>query len=186
LIERGLHFGLGSTLAFRRPQLQAIGGFEAIVDYLADDYELGHRISKRGLKVQLSTMVVETHIPTYDLAHFVSHQLRWARTIRTSRPGGYVGLLLTFTLPWAVAALIFARGSAWGWFLFAAALLLRLGAAITTCGPVLQDRETLRSMWLLPFRDFVAVLVWMGGLIGNKIEWRGKKFALACGKLRAL
>jgi len=186
LIERGLNFGLGSTLAFRRRQLQAIGGFEAIVDYLADDYELGHRIARQGLKVELSRTIVETHIPAYDLAEFVSHQLRWARTIRTSRPGGYTGLLLTFTLPWAVAALIFARGSAWAWFLLAAALLVRMCVAVTTCRLVLQDRKTLHSLGLLPLRDFVAVLVWIGGLIGNHVVWRGERFSLEYGKLRPL
>jgi len=186
LIERGLHFGLGSTLAFRRRELQAIGGFEAIVDYLADDYELGRRISGQGRKVELSSTEVETHIPAYDLAQFISHQLRWARTIRASRPGGYAGLLLTFTLPWAVAALIFARGSRWAWFLFAAALLARMAVAITSCRFVLHDRKTLRSLWLLPLRDFVVVLVWIGGLIGNRVVWRGEKFSLAGGKLRPL
>jgi ceramide glucosyltransferase len=186
LIERGLHFGLGSTLAFRRRELQAIGGFEAIVDYLADDYELGRRISEQGLKVELSSTVVETHIPAYDLAQFISHQLRWARTIRASRPGGYAGLLLTFTLPWAVAELIFARGSRWAWFLFAAALLARMVVAITSCRFVLHDRKTLRSLWLLPLRDFVVVLVWIGGLVGKRVVWRGEKFSLACGKLRPL
>ena len=33
-IEGGMRFGLGSTLAFRRRDLEAIGGFESIVDYL--------------------------------------------------------------------------------------------------------------------------------------------------------
>ena len=46
-VERGLHFGLGSTLAFRRRDLEAIGGFEPIADYLAEDYELGRRIYQR-------------------------------------------------------------------------------------------------------------------------------------------
>jgi len=129
---------------------------------------------------------VETHIPAYDLAQFISHQLRWARTIRASRPGGYAGLLLTFTLPWAVAALIFARGSRWAWFLFAAALLARMAVAITSCRFVLHDRKTLRSLWLVPLRDFVVVLVWIGGLVGNRVVWRGEKFSLAGGKLRPL
>jgi len=186
LMERGLHFGLGSTLAFRRRELQAIGGFEAVVDYLADDYELGRRISEQGFKVELSSTVVETHIPAYDLSEFLSHQLRWARTIRASRPGGYTGLLLTFTLPWALAVLVFARGSGWAWILFAAALLARIAVAVTSCRLVVRDRKTFASLWLLPLRDFIVVLVWVGGLVGNKVVWRGKKFSLECGKLRPL
>src|SRR5437870_6377925 len=98
-IEGGVRFGMGSTLAFRRPDLEAIGGFEAFVDYLADDYEIGRRIADRGLKVELSEVVVETFIPFYALRQFVDHQLRWDRTVRDSRRWGYFGLVVTFGLP---------------------------------------------------------------------------------------
>ncbi len=76
-LEGGLHFGLGSTLAFRKNELEKIGGFRSIVDFLADDYELGRRIADLGLQVQLSDVVVETHLPAYDLRGFLAHQLRW-------------------------------------------------------------------------------------------------------------
>src|SRR5262249_43502775 len=80
MIEGRITFGLGSTLAFRKRELAAIGGFEAIADYLADDYELGNRISALGLDVKLSRAVVATSLPSYGLREFISHQLRWART----------------------------------------------------------------------------------------------------------
>ncbi len=105
-IEGGLRFGLGSTLAFRCADLARVGGFKSIVDYLADDYELGKRIAGLGLKVVLSDVVVETFLPAYDLAGFLSHQLRWARGVRDSRAGGYFGLVSTFGLMWAVVNVI--------------------------------------------------------------------------------
>jgi ceramide glucosyltransferase len=182
LLEGGIHFGLGSTLAFRKADLEAIGGFETIVDYLADDYELGHRVSKHK-KVQLSTSIVETHLPAYDFSGFLLHQLRWARTIRASRPGGYAGLLLTFTLPWALATVLLSSESLWAWDIAAAALLARVVLAATSSRLVLRDRN-MASMWLLPIRDFAAVLVWLGGLFGNEITWREEKFTLERGKLR--
>lgn len=182
-IESGLRFGLGSTLAFRRRELQAIGGFEAIVDYLADDYELGSRIAARSLKVKLSESVVETYLPAYNMAGFFSHQLRWARTIRASRAGGYAGLLFTFTLPWAVLTFILARGASWAWGLLVAALAARVAMALVTSQLVLCDRGFLRWFWLLPFRDFLAVVIWLGGLAGRKIVWRGEAFDLKNGKL---
>ena len=182
-IECGLRFGLGSTLAFRRRDLEAIGGFEAIVDYLADDYELGNRIAARNLKVKLSESVVETYLPAYDRAGFFSHQLRWARTIRTSRAGGYAGLLFTFTLPWATLTLILARGAIWATGLLAAAIAARTTMALITSQLVLRDRAFARWFWLLPFRDFLAVVIWLRGLAGRKIVWRGEVFDLKNGKL---
>ena len=84
----GIHFGLGSTLAFRRAELAKIGGFTSFADYLADDYELGKRIASLGLRVQLSEVVVETYLPSYTLREFFAHQLRWARGVRDARKGG--------------------------------------------------------------------------------------------------
>jgi ceramide glucosyltransferase len=183
-IEGGLHFGLGSTLAFRRADLDAIGGFESIVDYLADDYELGKRIAERGSKVVLSNSVVETFLPAYGFSGFFSHQLRWARTIRVSRPGGYAGLLLTYTLPWAALCVLLAWGKTWAWGLLAAAAMLRIIMAWASAALVLNDREMIRSFWLLPLRDFLAPIVWIAGMFGRKIVWRGQEFELENGKLR--
>src|SRR5229473_1425778 len=80
-VEGGIRFGLGSTLAFRRHDLDAIGGFQAFVDYLADDYEIGRRMAARGLEVKLSETVVETFVPPYSVREFLLHQLRWARAV---------------------------------------------------------------------------------------------------------
>jgi ceramide glucosyltransferase len=185
-IEGGLHFGLGSTLAFRRKDLEAIGGFESIVGYLADDYELGKRIAERDLKVVLSNSVVETFLPAYGFSGFFSHQLRWARTIRASRPGGYAGLLLTYTLPWAVLCLLLAHGATWAWALLAIAVLLRITLAWASAVSVLKDEEAMRWLWLLPLRDFLTPVVWMAGMFGRRIVWRGQEFELENRKLKRL
>jgi ceramide glucosyltransferase len=183
-IEGGLYFGLGSTLALRRKDLDAIGGFESIVDYLADDYEMGKRIAEQRLKIVLSNSVVETFLPAYGLAGFFSHQLRWVRTIRASRPGGYAGLLLTYTLPWAALCLLLAHGAIWAWTLFALAVLLRIIMARASAVSVLKDEDAIRSLWLLPLRDFLAPVIWIAGWFGRKIVWRGQEFELQNGKLR--
>jgi ceramide glucosyltransferase len=182
-LEGGIHFGLGSTLAFRRSDLSAIGGFEGLADYLADDYEIGRRIAALGLEVQLSRTVVETFLPRYNLKQFIDHQLRWARTIRDARPGGYAGLVATFGLPWALVALISARGASWAWGLLGIAVFLRYAVALVVGRVVLQDDQLTTWLALVPLRDFVAVLVWLIGLMGHKVTWRGDSFELKNGKL---
>jgi ceramide glucosyltransferase len=182
-LESGIHFGLGSTLAFRRHDLAAIGGFEAIADYLADDYELGKRIAGLGLKVVLSEVVVETFLPSYTFAEFIRHQLRWARTIREARRGGYIGLALTFGLFWSLLALLISSGAAWAWGLLGVAVCARVAVAVLVGRSVLRNRHTIRRLWLLPLRDLVAVAVWLCGLAGRRISWRGEKFRLQDGKL---
>jgi ceramide glucosyltransferase len=182
-LERGLRFGLGSTLAFRRADLERIGGFKSIVDFLADDYELGRRIAGLGLQVVLSDVVVETHLPAYDLRGFVSHQLRWARGVRDSRAGGYIGLVSTYGLMWALVALVAAYPAPWSWALFGITVLLRLAVAFAVGGGVLQDQRMLGSLWLLPVRDLVAVAVWAASFAGHTVTWRGDRFELKNGRL---
>jgi len=182
-VENGIRFGLGSTLAFRRRELQAIGGFEAIVDYLADDYQIGSRIAALGLKVKLSQVVVETFLPRYTLRGFVDHQLRWARTVRDSRFWGYLGLGLTFGLPWALVVLLLERGAAWAWGLLALTLAMRLGVAVVVGKFVLCDGQVIRSVALIPVRDIFALLVWIVSFSGHTVSWRGDRFHLRDGKL---
>ncbi len=182
-MEGGLHFGLGSTLAFRRRDLERIGGFEAIVDYLADDYELGRRIADLGTNVMLSDVVVETHLPAYDLRGFFAHQMRWARGVRDARLGGYVGLGFTFGLVWALLNVIAAHAAPWPWAVLAAILLLRIAVAWTVGKTVLQDSQVPGLLWLLPLRDLIALAVWIASFAGHTVTWRGDSFLLKDGKL---
>jgi ceramide glucosyltransferase len=182
-VERGLHFGLGSTLAFRRSELHRIGGFKSIVDFLADDYELGRRIAALGLNIVLSEVVVETHLPAYDLLGFVGHQLRWARGIRDARRGGYIGLVSTFGIAWALLAVLAAGASPWSWLVLAARLLLRSIVGLVVCRSVLQDEEAVERLWLLPLRDLIAVGVWIASFAGHTVTWRGDRFQLKNGRL---
>jgi len=184
LLESGLHFGLGSTLVFRRQDLASIGGFESILDYLADDYELGRRIAATGKRVELSSEIVATSLPAYTLREFWQHQLRWSRTIRDARRWGYVGLVFTFGLPWALATVIASAGAAWAWALFAATVGVRVLVSVGTARLVLQDRQVMRDVFLLPLRDLIAPIIWAAGLFGNRIHWRGDDFYLKEGRLR--
>jgi len=182
-LEGGLRFGLGSTLAFRRSDLQAVGGFEALADYLADDYELGRRIAGTGKRVALADIVVDTFLPAYSVSQFIQHQLRWSRTIRDARRWGYVGLLLTFGVPWALATLLATRGAGWAWLLLALTVAVRLAVAFGSALAVLRDRQILRDVFLLPLRDLIAPVVWALSFAGNQISWRGDLFYLKDGRL---
>jgi len=182
-LEGGLRFGLGSTLAFRRSDLERAGGFRSIVDFLADDYELGRRIAALGLRVVLSDVVVETHLPAYDLRGFVGHQLRWARGVRDARAAGYIGLVSTFGLMWALLNLIAAHAAPWAWAVLGATGLLRFAVALVVGKSVLRDIQLLKNSWLLPVRDLIAVAVWIASFTGHTVTWRGDRFDLKNGRI---
>ena len=186
VVEGGLKFAMGSTMAIAKPVLAKIGGLEPICDYLADDYELGNRTASAGYRVSLADAVVETHLPAYGFGEMFEHQLRWARTIRDKRHWGYMGVLFTFGLVWAAAAVAFSGGAWWAWVVLALSAGLRFTGAYLLCNDVLGDRISLRNLWIVPLRDAVGVLVWIACFAGNTVKWRGQEFRLRDGKLYRL
>jgi len=182
-LEGGIRFGLGSTLATTKTALAAIGGFESLVDQLADDYEMGSRIAAAGYRVELANEVVATTVPAYTLRGFCEHQLRWARGTRDSRRLGYIGLGVTYVLPWALACVIASGGALWSFSLLSVALLVRVAVALSVGVGVLKDGQVLRDLWLLPLRDCFAMFFWAWSYASDVVVWRGEKFRLKRGRL---
>ena len=183
MLEHGIRFGLGSTLAVSRTALAAGGGFEALVDSLADDYELGSHISKAGFAIVLSREVVATSVPPYRLRDFFTHQLRWARAVRESRKGGYIGMIVTFGLPWAVLNIVASGFNLPSLALLSLTAAARVTVALAVGVGILNDGQVLRDLWLLPLRDFCALWVWIWSFSSNSVMWRGERFLLKGGKL---
>ena len=183
-LDGEIRFGLGSTLAVSKTALDAIGGFATLVNSLADDYELGHRIAQAGFVVALSREVVDTSVPAYDLSGYFAHQLRWARGIRDSRKAGYVGLIFTFGLAWAILNAVASGFALESLALLSLACLARVTVALAVGVGILGDRQVLRDLWLLPVRDLAALGVWVWSFAGNTVTWRGQTFTLENGNLK--
>ena len=166
-------FGLGSTLVFRARDLAAIGGFEKLENYLADDYQLARHITQLGQRVELSRTVVETTLGEDTWRGVWKHQLRWARTIRVSRGDGYWGLPVTHAGIWILLCL---GGGAP--FLALAIALARWASAYATGVLVLESRVARRGWVLAPLWDCFAFAVWLTGAIFNTVEWRGQRLVL--------
>jgi len=183
MLERGIRFGLGSTLATTKTALAAVGGFEALVDQLADDYQMGLRMAAAGYRVELVNEVVATTVPAYTLRGFCEHQLRWARGTRDSRRAGYLGLGVTYTLPWAIAAVIASGGALWSFTLLSIALLVRVAVALKVGVGILRDGQVLRDLILLPIRDGFGLMFWAWSYASDVVVWRGESFRLKNGVL---
>jgi ceramide glucosyltransferase len=166
-------FALGSTMAFRAETLRAIGGFETIFDYLADDYQLGRHIHQLGLHIEFADVVVETNLGAGSWGQVWRHQLRWARTIRVSRFSGYCGSIVTHATLWSLVALL-----AGAWWAAIPALALRIAAGAWIAAEVLEDAATGRRLALIPIRDLLGSAIWVAGLFGMTVEWRGLNLRL--------
>jgi ceramide glucosyltransferase len=171
----GMKFALGPTIAARRETLRQIGGFDAVKDYLAEDFVLGRLAADHGFGVILSSYVIEHHIGAQPFAANLRHRLRWSRSSRRSRPWGYWGQVFTHALP--LAMLLCAIRPAW-WPVLASTAVFRAVAVWATAGHVLRDPLTRRQWWLVPLQDTVGLLVWFAGFFGNTILWRGRRYWL--------
>ena len=171
----GMKFALGPTIAARRATLAGIGGFDAVKDFLAEDFVMGNLAAARGDGVILSSYVIEHHIGAQTMAANLRHRLRWNRSTRRSRPAGYVGQLFTNPLP--LALLLWAVKPEW-WPAVAATVLLRAAAGLATAGYVLRDPLTARLFFLVPLQDILSFAMWVAGFFGNTILWRGRKYYL--------
>jgi ceramide glucosyltransferase len=168
----GMRFAVGPTIVARRRILQAIGGFERLKDYLAEDFVMGKFAAAAGHGVILSSYVIEHHIGSADWRHNAAHRLRWARSTRRSRPLGYLGQL--FTMPLPLALLVCAVKPAW-WPVILLTLLVRVIAAYVVSARVLQAKL---SWLLLPIEDITSFCFWIAGFFGNTIVWRGRRYRL--------
>lgn len=182
-LEHGLRFGLGSTLAVSRTALEAIGGLATLVDYIADDYQLGAHIWQAGFRVELCDEIVETSVPAYRFQDFLEHQLRWMRTVRDSRPAGYFASVCSNLLAWAALNMIACGASLLSIALFSMALLLRVSLALGVGVGMLGDPQVIQDLWLILPRDLLTLILWAWSYASDTVTWRGEQFLVKKGKL---
>jgi len=185
-LEGKMQFAFGWTMATTKKVLSEIGGLEAIVNYHSDDFELGNRISRRGYRVELMRKPVWMVFPKETMSEFLKHELRWSIGLRNVRPAGYIGIVFTHGLPWAVFAAAVAGTAGWTGIATAyllAYLVLRFGVAWTTGVWGLGDAAIGKKLWLVPLRDAISFAVWVTGFFTDKIVWRGIVYRVKRGLL---
>jgi len=176
----GLSFALGAAMTFRRKALDEIGGLPSLVDYLADDYQLGNQIHHAGWRLALDSQFVESVLKPESLRTILARQLRWARTMRVSRPGGY--LAAGITLPGLAILLALLTGPL-STALSAISLLYLIRLTVSTCFSRWWVADRLLPVWgwLLPLRDLLAFGTWLLSFLGNHVTWRGQRFLVRPG-----
>ena len=181
--KEGIRFALGASIATSKQWVRRMGGLEALVDALADDYEFGHRLAKAGGEIALSREAVWTMYTAQTLGASWEHQLRWARTVRLCRPLSYLGLLFTQGLPWTALAAVLAPS---GWIAaayLAAYLVLRSGMAWTVGVWGVGDQVLRRNLELVPVRDALYFLVWLASFASNRVRWGPVEYAIRKGRM---
>jgi ceramide glucosyltransferase len=179
----GVKFTLGATMATTRERLAEIGGFEALVEFHSDDFELGNRIAGRGYRVEILADPVWMVYPAQSVGAYLRHELRWAIGLRHIRPWGHFGLLFTHGLPLSLAAAAVAPSALVGGLYIGAYFGLRLLMAWTVGVRGLRDPVLRSRLWLVPLRDAFAFYTWVASFFTNRIQWRCTEFEIREGRL---
>lgn len=177
----GMNFAFGSTIIIRTGTLEAIGGFAAIADYLADDFLLGYLPTQKNYKVVLSDYIVEHVLAADTFIGSIQRQIRWARGKRVSRPWGYLGLILTYGIIASLLFLIATQGSILGWSVLGITWCMRLIMAWASGVRSLKDEAASQLIWLVPLCDLLSFAVWCYSFFGNTVEWRDRSLLLTKG-----
>jgi ceramide glucosyltransferase len=177
-----LDFALGAAILIRRHPLDEIGGFASLANGLADDYQLGQRITRNGHRIALCPVVVECWDMPQNWTQVWRHQLRWSRTIRVCRPVSYFFSILSNASLWP--ALWLAAAMLSGNLLCAPLtaglfLLLRIMLAQNLQRRFTPGRTLVSPFWLVPVKDLLQLLLWIAAFAGNTVEWRGRKMKVS-------
>jgi ceramide glucosyltransferase len=174
-----LSYCFGATMAVTREVLRGIGGLEALADHLADDYRLGALVREAGYRVELAPYVLHTGVARCDAAALLSREVRWARTIRGARPAGYAGSILENVLLWGALAAALCDSAPTSVAVLSAAVCLRL--LLHREAPKVFSIRPGGDAWLIPLRDALSAGVWIAGLSGRRVGWRGMNLSVEAG-----
>ena len=171
-------FCLGASAALHRSTLEQPGGLEALSDYLVEDYEMGRRIWLSGKKVAIVPYFVDTIVDLKSPSQWWNHQVYWDQNTRAARPAAFFATALIRSVPFALLYAAARMGDAIGLSVTVGVLLLRIVTAQIILGWGLRDREGLRSIGLLIFRDIASLVTWLLAFTKRTTVWRGNSFVL--------
>ena len=111
--------------------------------------------------------------PDESLLDFLKHELRWSIMLKNIRPGGYLGMFMTFGFAWTLlVALIVPSWKAAAFFALVY-LILRTAVAWLIGVRIIGDPIVRKNLWLVPLRDALNLGVYIASFFSNTVQWRG-------------
>jgi len=169
-------FVVSKSMALRREDLRAMGGFEAVKDVLAEDYVTGQLVSKKlGKEIAIACSPITNVVRYRRVSEFVARYARWA--VMQRRVIGvpiYLAELLLNPVLLASLGLVLIHDRV-GLELWAICCLIK---ALIDCVAARSMRGG-RFQWtlipFLPLKDLLAAASWSYGLLSNTVDWRGNR-----------
>jgi ceramide glucosyltransferase len=169
---------VGKSMLLHREDLERIGGFRFLGQFLAEDQICAEELARRGVPVVVTGHPIDNVLGRRTLRDFAGRHLRWALLRRHVSMTGYIGEGLVN--PVFVALL-----SVLAFHSVAAAVVA--GAAVIAASLIDASAERLlglrRPLWVYPLLEIALSVVrgtlWFVPLFSNTVVWRGTVLALS-------
>ncbi len=172
-------FTLGACTGFTQQDLEAVGGWEALANYLAEDNRLGALFSQAGRQIIFSRAVLPLDSDRLTFGGYLRHQLRVAVTYRISTPAGYFGMVLTHGITAALLLALVTLSANWALLLFLAVWLLRTATATINARLLGFPMANLALLTLL--HSLTESACWVASWFSDRVQWSGSSLQLKPG-----
>ncbi len=168
---------IGKSMLMRKKDLEAIGGFRAVKDVLAEDYVIGEKIHKMGKKVVLSNYTINNVNEYWSIRRFLNRHTRWGKL--RWRLGGikYISELIGNPVFMSFIPVL-----AWDISKTTVSFALFI-SLIKVIGDLylgkITDSDSNPLIYLLsPVKDMIIGLVWFVPILSNTVVWRGNRYMI--------
>ena len=168
---------IGKSMLMRKADLNAIGGFMAVKDVLAEDYVIGKLIHDHGKKVVLADYAVNNINEFWSLKKFMNRHTRWGKLRWKIGGMKYLSELFGNAVFISCMPLLLTGLTALN-----AALVIGV-SSIKIAGDMHLGRKTASGMhplsyFLAPAKDIIIGCIWFVPLLSNTVAWRGNRYII--------
>jgi ceramide glucosyltransferase len=183
---------VGKSMLMRKQDIEAIGGFRAVKDVLAENYLIGKKLHQRGKKVVLSNHIIRNVNEYWGIKKFFNRHTRWGK------------------LRWKIGGVrYFSELFSNAVFMSFLPLILWEPSKITVSFPLLVSSAkilgdlyisriiekfegngesdennacslSLNPLWYLlsPVKDLIVGLIWFVPILSTTVAWRGNRYTI--------
>jgi hypothetical protein len=162
-------FGLGAGMLFEAEQFRQRVDWTDLGSYLADDFQLGQRLQP----VHIGTATLETVAGESTWTDALRHDLRWNKTVRWNRPGGYFARLMVLPVAGWLAAVAWHPGQIFAWVGLLGMIQAEVAAVAVICREI-GCRLNRKDFVMLECWSLWRVMVWMLCWLPGSVAWSGR------------
>jgi len=168
---------VGKSMLMRKAELEDIGGFGSVKDFLAEDYIIGKRIHELGKRVVLSSHLINNVNEYWGIKRFINRHTRWGKLRWQIGGAKYLSELAGNAVFMSFVPIVIMPISKVSLLLAAAVSSLKIVHDLYIGKKLRADMHPLLYL-LSPVKDLIVGLIWFVPILSNTVAWRGNRYII--------